>query len=111
MQSSALNSNGYDKLGFFELAILYLCLGVGSLFATPLMQRLGGPRLCMVIGSACDTIWILTSIIPALKEMYENSNENDGYEKKNEPSFLYSDVIIYTTTAVTSVLGGLGEAV
>lgn len=43
--------------------------------------------------------------------MYENSNENDGYEKKNEPSFLYSDVIIYTTTAVTSVLGGLGEAV
>ncbi len=59
------DSNSFDKLGFFELAILYAALGGGSLFAKPLMTRLGGPKYCMMIGSICDALWIITSIVPA----------------------------------------------
>jgi hypothetical protein len=54
-------------------------LGTGSLFATPVMHRLGGPRLCMVMGSVFDTLWILASLLPAMRDLYDNSDETDGY--------------------------------
>ena len=79
VQSSALDDSGFDKLGFFQLAIVYLMLGSGSLFATPVMSRLGGPRLCMVLGAVFDCFWILASILPALRQMYQNGDDNDGY--------------------------------
>lgn len=91
--------------------MVYLCLGLGSLFATPLMHRLGGPRLCMVIGSACDALWIVASIVPALKALYENESDEDGYRKGTMPAWLLSDTMIYSVTTITSILGGLGEAV
>ncbi len=52
------------------MAIFYLMYGAGSLFATPVMHRVG-PQICMILGSAFDCIWILASIIPAMKMKYE----------------------------------------
>lgn len=102
VESQALTDGGYDKLGFFELALLYWCLGVGSLFARPIMEKFGGPRLCIVLGSVFDALWILTSIPPALQAKMQESGE--------ETSFVYSDSFIYFTTTLTSILGGFGEA-
>lgn len=67
-----MDNDGYAKLGFFSLALLYGCLGVGSLFATPVMHKIG-PQYCMMIGSMCDFLWILGSIVPALKSDHEDS--------------------------------------
>lgn len=93
-----MKDDGYGKLGFFSLALLYGCLGVGSLFATPVMHKIG-PQKCMIIGSVCDALWILGSIVPALK----NDNEESD-------SLFLSSGIIYFITLVTSVLDGLGGA-
>lgn len=87
-------------------------LGTGSLIATPVMHRLGGPRLCMVMGSVFDTLWILASVLPAIRDLYENKDLDDGYTPENRPHiFFYSNGFIYFLTTITSILGGLGEAV
>ena len=99
-----MSDSGYEKLGYFELAIVYLMLGLGSLSATPVMIRIG-PQLCMVIGCVFDGLWILTSIIPAFKFIAKAQN----LESDTIPIY-YTDGFIYFITAVTSVLGGLGEA-
>jgi hypothetical protein len=41
VQSLALAQNGYENLGFFSMAVFYLMFGAGSLFATPVMNKLG----------------------------------------------------------------------
>ena len=84
-----------------------MCLGLGSLFATPAMRRLG-PKFCMIIGSLFDFLWIIASIIPALKFKWEHDNPNATVD---DVPMLYRDGVIYSTSAITSVLGGLGEAV
>ena len=43
VQSEAMDETGFDKLGFYQLAIVYLCLGTGSLIAKPIMTLVGGP--------------------------------------------------------------------
>ena len=53
----------------------------------------------MIIGSICDALWILGSIVPAIK----NDNEDSD-------SLFLSSGIIYLITLVTSVLDGFGGA-
>ena len=38
-----MEDRGYELLGYFELAVLYVCLGIGSLFSTPIFNKMGGP--------------------------------------------------------------------
>jgi len=85
-----MEETGFDKLGFYQLAIVYLCLGTGSLIAKPIMTLVGGPQRCMMIGSFLDALWILASVSAA--------------------TGTFSDGFIFTVTSVTSVLAGFGEA-
>jgi hypothetical protein len=99
VESLAMESEGFDKLGYFELAILYLMLGLGSLIATPALYKVG-PKICMMIGSSMNFIWILGSILPASKVINGN----------NEETGAYSDGLIYFISIITSALVGVGEA-
>jgi hypothetical protein len=90
------------KLGFFELALLYMALGLGAFFAAPLMPKVGGPKVCMAIGSVFDCIWVLGSLLPVLKATWNLSAD--------ETPFLLTDGFIYVAGSVTSVLSGSGEA-
>ena len=60
-----MEATGFDKLGFLQLAIVYFCLGSGSLVAKSFMTILGGPQKCMMLGSFFDGLWILASISAA----------------------------------------------
>ena len=93
-----MREEGYDQLGFFELGVMYLFLGIGSLIATPIMHKLGHPKWCMIIGASCDALWILTSIIPSMKSIADTQE------------WYYSDGFIYILTAMTSSLDGFGSA-
>jgi len=106
IQSQALEESGYAKLGFFELAMFYAMYGVGSLFATPVLRRIG-PQKCMVLGSVLDCIWILTSLVPVMKLKHEMNPVKD--DKATEP-FYFSDFFVYFIVILTSILGGLGES-
>jgi hypothetical protein len=65
----------------------------------------------MAMGAAFDFLWILASILPAVKTLYENGDDSDGYKQEDANSIFLSDFLIYTLTWATSVLGGLGEAI
>lgn len=106
IQSQALEESGYSKLGFFELAMFYAMFGLGSLFATAVMKRIG-PQMCMVLGSVLDAVWIVTSLIPVLKLKHDMTIKEP--EDDNEP-FYFSDLFVYFIVMVTSILGGLGES-
>lgn len=106
LQSQALQGSGSAavsaKLGFFELALLYMALGIGAFFATPLMPKVGGPKVCMAIGSVFDCLWTLGSLLPALKNQL-------NYTAAETP-FVLTDGFIYTAACITSILSGSGEA-
>ncbi len=80
--------------------------GLGSLFATPVMHRVG-PQLCMILGSVLDCVWIVASLIPVMKMKHEKDPLNKGIE----PPFYFTEAFVYFITFFTSVMGGLGESV
>eukprot|EP00347_Sterkiella_histriomuscorum_P005421 403356681 len=94
-----MSNDDYDQLGYYSLALLYLTLGFGCLIATAIMGKIGVKKSLM-LGSFCDTLWILCNLPPALKD------ENTGSD-----SFFYSDGFIYFTQLFAAVLDGFGDAV
>jgi hypothetical protein len=105
IQSIAMENNGFGVLGFLEMAIFYLVLGLGSLIAVYFVNKIG-PQKCMIIGSIFDCLWILVSLIPALKFKYEMS----GDLPETDRPFYFTNSFVYLTTIITSMLGGLGES-
>jgi hypothetical protein len=85
-------------LGYFSLGILYGFLAIGCLISTAVMNRVG-VKNSLIIGSLCDSIWIFTSIFPALRSSYPNSN-----------SLFLSDGFIYFSVIFSSMIDGLGDA-
>lgn len=64
-QSQAMTNSGYDLLGFVNVALLYLSMGIGCLFATAIQDRIG-TKMCFVIGSFSDFFFIVSCIPSAL---------------------------------------------
>jgi hypothetical protein len=98
-QSQALSNDNYDFLGYFSLGLLYLTLGFGCLSATAFMGKLGVKKSLMV-GSICDTLWILCSLPPALKA-----------ENPDTDTFWTSNGLIYSVSIFSSVLDGIGDSI
>lgn len=94
-----MSNDGYDALGFISLSFLYLTLGIGCLFSTALMARIGCKE-SMIIGCVCDTIWILSNLIPAYSA-----------ENPDSTSFVYSTWFIYIINCIVSLLDGFGDAI
>lgn len=57
-----MEENGYDKLGFYILAVLYFFMGVGSLMSTAIINKFG-TRFCLIIGGFGIVSWILSSLL------------------------------------------------
>ena len=60
-----MDNNGFKKLGFFSLSLLYFFLGAGCLISTAVMNKVG-VKYCMAIGAVFDALWIFCSIFPFL---------------------------------------------
>ena len=94
-----MTNDGYDALGFISLAFLYLTLGVGCLFSTAIMARIGCKE-SMIIGSVCDFLWIMTNLVPAFSA-----------ENPDSTSFFYSTTFVYMLNVFASLLDGFGDAI
>jgi MFS family permease len=64
-----METDGYESLGYYVLAVLYFSLGMGSLISTAAIKKLGS-RKCFILGGIGNTIWIVANILPAY--VYEN---------------------------------------
>ena len=58
-------TEGSNKLGFYEIALLFLGLSIGGLVTPVLITPLGGPRICMALGGFSQFLFLLFSILPA----------------------------------------------
>mmetsp|Transcript_34919 Transcript_34919/g.33965 ORF Transcript_34919/g.33965 Transcript_34919/m.33965 type:complete len:111 (-) Transcript_34919:1151-1483(-) len=71
LQAEIMEQDGYGDLGYFILAVLYFCMGMGSFFSTAVMNKLG-TRACLIMGGVGNVVWICSGIMPA------HQAENDG---------------------------------
>ena len=65
----------------------------------------------MILGSVFDCIWILASIIPAMKMKYDVERRENPFDHTQDVPIYYQDNFIYFISFFTSVLGGMGESV
>jgi len=61
-----LRDNGFGKLGFNSLALIYFTFGVCALFASLVVKKLGS-KYSMFIGSMCYTFYVGSFILAALR--------------------------------------------
>jgi MFS family permease len=94
-----MSDEGYDTLGFYSLALLYLFLGLGCLISPSVMNRIG-VKNSLIFGSVCDLLWMTFQIFPAYKMEYPDST-----------SFFLSDGFIIFINLFGSILDGFGDAV
>ena len=93
-----LDDDGYGKLGFYSNAVVYLGLGIGSIAATAVMNKIG-ERLSMVIGGFLCIPFLAFFIFPALKQ-----------ENPDSDSVIYSSAFVYVFNLIFSIMNGLGES-
>ena len=55
--------DGYGQLGFIQLAVLYMSMGIGSLMSTAVINKLG-TRLCLLMGGIGTLLQILSTLLP-----------------------------------------------
>lgn len=71
LESLIMDTDGFGKLGFYILAILYLFMGIGSILSTAMINKYGS-RNCLIAGGLGNVQWILTSIFATEQERRMN---------------------------------------
>lgn len=59
-----MDHDGFGKLGFYILALLYLFMAIGSILSTAVINKIG-TKLCLIMGGLGNTLWILSTILAA----------------------------------------------
>lgn len=88
-----MEEDGYGTLGYYILAVLFFCMGMGSLLSTAAMNKIG-TRGCLLMGGLGNIIWICSTIMPA------HQSEKDG--PIDIPAW-----IIKTTLIIAAGINGL----
>ena len=94
IQSEALENDGFGKLGFWAVAILYLFIAVGSVFSTVILNKIGEVK-CMAVGSFVNTPWILSFALCSL----------------DHGGILMNKQVITAVILLLSMLNGIGQAI
>ncbi|CDW84340.1 major facilitator superfamily protein [Stylonychia lemnae] len=99
IQSEALEDDGFGKLGFWSIGILYLSIMVGCFFSTAVQNKIGDVK-CMALGSLLNTPWILSFALCGYKK-----------ENPNNDAFYLREDFITILIVVLSIINGLGQAI
>ena len=94
-----MDKAGFGKLGFYNLALISIFCTAGGLFSTSITSKIGTNK-SLFLGAIFDAAWILSSLLPTIK----NQREHEGIE--DDGSFVYSDGFIYSVMSVSSCLCG-----
>ena len=63
-----MEQDGFGKLGFYSLGVQAVFQGIGSLLSTALVRKIGSLKKSMVLGAMMNSLWVLQSIIPAMRD-------------------------------------------
>ena len=97
MSETLFKKNGYENLGFFSNAVVYLLQGICAVYAILIMQSYGDVKN-MAIGSIISIPYMLSMIAPALR-----------YENMSDHRFYYSKPFVYSTVLLASAFNGAGQ--
>jgi MFS family permease len=98
--SKALKANGFENLGFYSLATLYVFFAIASLFSSSIVYRLQ-PKWSLVFASLCYSFWVFTLALTTLSPAEPDSQR---------PAIL-NHKFISAIIIIASALNGMGAAV
>ena len=96
--SKIIKDFGYENLGFYSVALLYLASSISSLLAPGFVNKFGIIK-SFIIGSLLYPLCILSFILPA------SASERPSYSYQ---SIFFSKYFIWTLIIITSILNGMG---
>jgi MFS family permease len=99
LAAQILTDNGFDKLGFVSLAVLYLVCGLGCFLATPIVNKIGN-RLSFVIGGFTYTMYVATFLLPSFRQ-----------EATNQDVWYFSRTFIWVVYMAVAVVNGIGASI
>eukprot|EP00347_Sterkiella_histriomuscorum_P015929 403355148 len=104
LASQVQSDLGFENLGNYSLGLLYLCLGLMSFLSSAVINKIGY-KLGMILGGLSHAVWVLSFILPALKQKYKD----EGFQEQD--SVIFSDAFIQAAVLISSVVNGIGAAV
>jgi MFS family permease len=101
LSGQALKNDGFESLGFYTMATLYLVFAFCSFFSSAFVNKVGA-KLSLFIGGLCYAFWILCFLPPA---MYPDHKADPN------PSFLYNKNFIYFLSLFSAAINGFGAGI
>lgn len=98
MQSVILDNDGFGKLGFLSVAVVYVFSGTFTIFSTSLIAKLSS-RVCLGIGAICNSTLVWATILAAIKA-----------EDPDNDSFLFQKDFVSGVILVASAISGFGNS-
>jgi MFS family permease len=69
IQSTLMEADGFNDIGFYVLAFLYLCMGIGSLISTAIINKYG-TKVCLIAGGVGNFVYILAQMMVGAKYQF-----------------------------------------
>lgn len=100
LQATVMQQSGFGQLGFYSLALVSLMCGFSSLSASFIIKKVGGVSRSLLIGALASAVFILVSVLPALKKQQGESD-----------SIFLSNGFIYASMVISAIICGFGQAI
>ncbi|CDW71910.1 major facilitator superfamily protein [Stylonychia lemnae] len=91
---------GYQGLGFYSVATIYLFLGLGSFISSGIVEKFGS-RSALTIGGLQYAFWVICYLFPTFADKSENKEEH----------FVFSKGFILFLSLLSSIMIGLGASI
>jgi MFS family permease len=99
LSGQALKNDGFEGLGFYTMATLYLVFAFCSFFSSALVNKMGA-KLSLFVGGLCYSFWILCFLPPAF---YQDHKDSD--------SFIFNRSFITFLSLFSAAINGFGAGV
>jgi MFS family permease len=99
LSAQALENNGFEGLGYYTMATLYLVFGFCAFTSSFIVKKLGA-KASLFWGATCYSFWILCFLPPS----YYPENKDSG-------SFLFNRTFIIVLTFFSAAVDGFGAGI
>jgi hypothetical protein len=98
MQPQVLQSDGYGRIGFLTLALIYLSVAISCFLVTNVTSKLGETKSLALAGILTSPYYLVFVII------------TQKHYNPELDSFIYSPAFVYTLVSIFSILNGFAAA-
>lgn len=95
----AMKDCGFENLGFYSMAVVYLVFAVCSLFSTAIVNKLGR-KPALVIGSLQYFLWVVCFLLPSVYS-----------ENKDSTLLILNRTFVIFVVLLASMLIGFGASI